>query len=75
MRLNDPAKFDVTLRYSTSSAKQTGTYKLRAYHNGDMVGKELDVVVKPAPAELPLKVPLVVGEDPKKEEPKKDEKK
>jgi hypothetical protein len=54
---------------------EPGTYKLRAYHNGEMVGKELDLVVKPAPAEQPLKVPLVAGEEPKKEEPKKDEKK
>jgi hypothetical protein len=54
---------------------EPGTYKLRAYHNGAMVGKELDVVVKPAPAEQPLKVPLVAGEAPKKDEPKKDEKK
>jgi hypothetical protein len=29
VRLNDPAKFDVTLRYSTSNANQTGSYKLR----------------------------------------------
>src|SRR5688500_66072 len=28
-RLNEPAKFDVTLRYSTANARQTGTYKLR----------------------------------------------
>jgi hypothetical protein len=48
---------------------EPGKYKLRAYHNGDMVGKELDVVVNPAPAEQPLKNPLVVAED------KKDEKK
>lgn len=47
-----------------------GKYKLRAYHNGDMVGKELDVVVNPAPVEQLLKAPLVAGEEPKKDEKK-----
>jgi hypothetical protein len=47
-----------------------GKYKLRAYHNGDAVGKELDLTVNPAPAEQPLKSPLMVGEEPKKEEKK-----
>ena len=41
VRLNDPAKFDVTLRYSTSSAKQTGLYKLRVDQ------KILEATVKP----------------------------
>lgn len=49
---------------------EPGKYKLRAYHNGDMVGKELDVVVNPAPAEQPLKSALVVAEEPKKDEKK-----
>ncbi len=47
-----------------------GKYKLRAYHNGDMVGKELDLVVNPAPAEQQLKSPLIAGEEPKKDEKK-----
>ncbi|MEA2707711.1 MAG: alpha-L-fucosidase [Phycisphaerales bacterium] len=29
VRLNDPAKFDVTLKYSTANANQTGAYKLK----------------------------------------------
>ena len=49
---------------------EPGKYKLRAYHNGEMVGKELEVVVNPAPAEQPLKSPLLVGEEPKKDEKK-----
>jgi hypothetical protein len=53
---------------------EPGKYKLRAYHNGNMVGKELDIVVNPAPAEQLLKAPLVAGEDAKKDD-KKDEKK
>ncbi len=47
-----------------------GKYKLRAYHNGEPVGKELDIVVNPAPDEQQLKNPLVVGEEPKKDEKK-----
>lgn len=47
-----------------------GKYKLRAYHNGEMVGKELDLVVNPAPATQLLKAPLVAGEEPKKDEKK-----
>lgn len=47
-----------------------GKYKLRAYHNGDAVGKELDIVVNPAPAEQLLKAPLVAGEAPKKDDKK-----
>lgn len=49
---------------------EPGKYKLRAYHNGDAVGKELDIAVTPQPAEQLLKVPLVVGDEPKKEEKK-----
>jgi len=49
---------------------EPGKYKLRAYHNGDMVGKELDLVVNPAPAEQPLKSPLLVADEPKKDEKK-----
>lgn len=41
-----------------------GTYKLRGYHNGEAVGQELEVIVGAAPAEQPLKAPLVVGELP-----------
>lgn len=51
-----------------------GKYKLRAYHNGEAVGKELEITVNTAPAEQPLKAPLVVAEDAKKDD-KKDEKK
>jgi alpha-L-fucosidase len=29
VRLNDPAKFDVKLKYSTTNAQQTGTYTLK----------------------------------------------
>ncbi len=49
---------------------EPGKYKLRAYHNGAPVGKELEITVNPAPAEQPLKVPLVVAEDTKKDEKK-----
>lgn len=49
---------------------EPGKYKLRAYHNGAAVGKELDVVVNPAPAEQSLKAPLLVAENPKKDEKK-----
>ncbi|MFO0587596.1 MAG: hypothetical protein U0441_08655 [Polyangiaceae bacterium] len=52
---------------------EPGKYKLRAYHNGEIVVKDFDVVVNPAPAEQPLKSPLAVtGGAP---DPKKDEKK
>jgi hypothetical protein len=53
---------------------EPGKYKLRAYHNGEPVGKELEITVTPAPAEQLLKVPLVAAEDSKKDD-KKDEKK
>jgi len=49
---------------------EPGKYKLRAYHNGAMVGKELDAVVNPAPAEQLLKSPLLVADEPKKDEKK-----
>ena len=41
---------------------EPGTHKLRAYFNGEPVGKELEVVITPFPAEQPLKAPLVVGD-------------
>ncbi len=53
---------------------EPGKYKLRAYHNGEIVVKDFEVVVNPAPAEQLLKGPLqvtVAGAT----EPKKDEKK
>ncbi|MBK8251845.1 MAG: hypothetical protein IPK82_04155 [Polyangiaceae bacterium] len=49
---------------------EPGKYKLRAYHNGVVVGKEMDFVVNPAPAEQPLKSPLLVSDEPKKDEKK-----
>jgi hypothetical protein len=52
---------------------EPGSYKLRAYHNGEPVGDELPIEVKPAPAEQPLAVPLKAGPDvapPKTDAPK-----
>jgi len=43
---------------------EPGSYKLRGYHNGDAVGQELDITVKPAPADQQLKDPLVLGDLP-----------
>jgi hypothetical protein len=43
---------------------EPGSYTLRAYHNGEPVGVELPVEVKPAPAEQPLALPLKAGPDP-----------
>jgi len=45
---------------------EPGPYKLRAFFNGEPVGKELDVVITPFPTEQPLKAPLVVAESPSK---------
>lgn len=42
---------------------EPGSYKLRAYHNGEPVGDELPIEVKPAPAEQPLPLPLKAGPD------------
>lgn len=41
---------------------EPGAYKLRGYFNGEPVGKELDIVVRPGPAEQPLSNPLTVGD-------------
>lgn len=41
---------------------EPGDYKLRGYFNGEPVGTELPITVKPAPAEQPLSSPLTVGE-------------
>ncbi|MEZ4300934.1 MAG: hypothetical protein R3B70_38725 [Polyangiaceae bacterium] len=49
---------------------EPGKYKLRAYHNGDPVGTELEVLVNKAPLQQPLKVPLLVADDTKKDEKK-----
>lgn len=52
---------------------EPGNYKLRAYHNGEPVGDELPIEVKPAPAEQPLALPLKAGPDvlpPKTDAPK-----
>lgn len=49
---------------------EPGKYKLRAYHNGEHVGVEQDLVVGPAPAEQPLKSPLLVSKETKKDEKK-----
>lgn len=42
---------------------EPGAYTLRAYHNGEPVGDELPVEVKPGPAEQPLAAPLKAGPD------------
>ena len=49
---------------------EPGKYKLRAYHNGEAVGVEQDLVVNPAPAEQLLKAPLLVSKETKKDEKK-----
>jgi hypothetical protein len=41
---------------------EPGVYKLRGYFNGEPVGKEMDVTVKPAPAEQTLGPALTVAE-------------
>ena len=41
---------------------EPGDYKLRGYFNGEPVGTELTLIVKPGPAEQPLSSPLIVGE-------------
>jgi hypothetical protein len=41
---------------------EPGSYKLRGYFNGEPVGKELDVTVKPNPAEQTIGGTLSVGE-------------
>lgn len=45
---------------------EPGSYKLRAFFNGEPVGKELDVVITQFPAEQLLRAPLVVAETPSK---------
>jgi hypothetical protein len=50
-----------------------GTYTLRAYYNGEPVGEELPIEVKPLPLEQPLKDPLKAGAD-KKDDKKPDPK-
>lgn len=49
---------------------EPGKYKLRAFHNGEHVGTELELVVNPAPAEQQLKSPLLVSKETKKDEKK-----
>ncbi|NUP07916.1 MAG: hypothetical protein HOW73_17865 [Polyangiaceae bacterium] len=51
-----------------------GTYKLRAYFNGEPVGEELPFEVKPTPPEQPLKDPLKAGAVKAPEGDKKNEK-
>jgi len=41
---------------------EPGVYKLRGYFNGEPVGKELEVTVKPGPAEQLIANALVLGE-------------
>jgi hypothetical protein len=41
---------------------EPGVYKLRAYHNGEPVGAEIDVVVNPGPAEQLLVQPVMITE-------------
>lgn len=52
---------------------EPGTYELRAYHNGAVVGEPMNVDIKPAPAEQQLKDPLKAGADKKKDDDKKEE--
>jgi hypothetical protein len=40
---------------------EPGQYKLRGYFNGEPVGTEMDLTVKPVPAEQQLTSPLAVG--------------
>jgi hypothetical protein len=44
---------------------EPGKYTLRAYHNGDQVGSDLEINVMPAPAEQLLRDALKVGDEPK----------
>lgn len=50
---------------------EPGSYTLRGYHNGNKVGEDLAIEVKPAPQTQLLTAPLVVGA----KEAKKDDKK
>jgi hypothetical protein len=52
---------------------EPGTYELRGYYNGEPVGEPMPLEVKPAPAEQPIKDPLKVGADKKKEDEAKKE--
>jgi hypothetical protein len=45
-----------------SIALEPGTYTLRGFFNGEPVGTELPVTVKPTPAEQLITVPLAVAE-------------
>jgi hypothetical protein len=53
---------------------EPGHYTLKGYFNGEPVGKELEVDVRPKPAEQELKNPLVVGEPDKSDKDKDDDK-
>jgi hypothetical protein len=49
-----------------------GKYALRAYHNGEPIGAELEVNITPAPAEQLLREPLKVSEPSESKDKKED---
>jgi plastocyanin len=53
---------------------EPGHYTLRGYFNGEAVGKELEIDVRPKPAEQELRNPLVLGEPPEKSSKDKGDK-